>query len=440
MNDELTIECDWLGSQANNALERAFYANIGLAVSDIWLTQLDDQEASTVTNHLRACAHRLAVWFAANWWRLRWEPETSTSAKDVDWRIAHGLASAGGGYVWPNIIFASDGESLAIASRNPQKNAPFEPIRYLNQINARITAAEFERKVDAFMGKVITRAHALNIHDHGLHELWNEILEERQDPKATRWRKLEALCGYDPDEAPEALIKHLLDDPAKLGGFALEELAAHGRHNTQDLLKPILKLAKSNTKPTGGGFRGKIPQLKSQPQSNPADRPWQQAAKLAQQARKEWDLGTKPIPNKVLGELLGTKPAFFADRTKSATPMPIMLKSENGNDMDFYVDSPWDTTRRFATSRLLGDYLAQTTHERLIPATKAKTARQQFQRSFAQEFLCPFDALLEKIQTDDPEEEDIAEAAKYFCVSPLMVRTTLVNKGEMDRETLNWDI
>ncbi|MEZ5583132.1 MAG: hypothetical protein R3F37_10535 [Candidatus Competibacteraceae bacterium] len=67
--------------------------------------------------------------------------------------------------------------------------------------------------------------------------------------------------------------------------------------------------------------------------------------------------------------------------------------------------------------------------------------REQHDNSFnghlLRSFLCPFDALLEKIQTDQPDE-DIAEAAAYFEVSPLMVQTTLVNKGELDRETLNW--
>ena len=86
----------------------------------------------------------------------------------------------------------------------------------------------------------------------------------------------------------------------------------------------------------------------------------------------------------------------------------------------------------------MGDYLYHANGDRLIPATEARTSRQQFQRAFAQEFLCPIEALQEKIQTDQPDEEDIAEAADHFGVSPLLVRTTLVNKGELDREVLAW--
>jgi hypothetical protein len=46
--------------------------------------------------------------------------------------------------------------------------------------------------------------------------------------------------------------------------------------------------------------------------------------------------------------------------------------------------------------------------------------------------------LLAKIQTAQPDEDDISEAADYFQVSPLMVRTTLVNHGQLEREALAW--
>ena len=54
----------------------------------------------------------------------------------------------------------------------------------------------------------------------------------------------------------------------------------------------------------------------------------------------------------------------------------------------------------------------------------------------AQELLCPYAGLLEKIQTEQPDDDDIAEAAEFFHVSPLLVKTTLVNKGELDRSAL----
>lgn len=119
--------------------------------------------------------------------------------------------------------------------------------------------------------------------------------------------------------------------------------------------------------------------------------------------------------------------------------MPLALRHANGDNADVYVGSSWRTTRRFAASRLLGHWLDHAGEtDRLIPATEGKTADQQFQRAFAQEFLCPFNALMERLQTEYPASDEIEEAADYFGVSQQVVRTTLVNKGELDREVLSW--
>jgi len=438
MSEELKIECKWLGREVGSEVDRRFYADIGLAVGEDWMTLLEDLEASTVRSHVRGCGYHLAQWFAANWWRLRWEPEARSWWKDADWRVAHSIAAAGGGDVWPNVLFVSDGDSLGVASVPRPKGADFEPVRYLNRVLARITAAEFEQKVDSFMEGLLSRMHTFAIAGDNLPNLWAEVLSERQNPEAAQWRKLEALCGYDPEEAPVATIEMLLEDKAHLGGKALEEMAAQGRHSIAAVLNPILELASPKAKPTVGGFRGKMPNLPVGKKHDTKARPWEQAASLAQLARKEWGLGNQPVSNKQLADLLGTKPSVFSDRTKASTPIPIALRTGTNGRFDLYFDSAWANSRRFASTRLLGDHLYQPDTERLIPATHAKTSRQQFQRAFAQEFLCPFDALLDKLQTDQPNEEDIAEAAAHFDVSPLMVRTTLVNKGELDRETLNW--
>ena len=438
VSNELNIDFKWLGSQTGSPVERAFYADIGMAVGEEWLTRLEDQEASTVGNHLRASAHLLATWFAANWWRLRWEPETQNCWKDADWRIAHSVASAGGGYVWPNVIFASDGDSLAVMSRPRKKPAPFEPIHYLNQVETHITAAEFERKIDAFLASIVSRQHSMSITDDSLPALWAEVQAERSDPDAAQWRKLEALCGYDPDEAPSALMEMLIKDNSNLGGHALEEVAAQGRHHTQQVLRSILALANSSGKPKDGGFRGTLPALTGTSACHTRDLPWQQGGKLARQARQEWNLGRQLISNKDLANLLGTRPAVFTSLPKAISPMPIALRTRENGKVDFYINQLPSTSRRFATSRLIGDHLRFANGGRLFPATSAKTSRQQFQRAFAQEFLCPINALLEKIQSTEPDENDISEAADHFQVSPLMVKSTLVNHGHLEREALNW--
>jgi len=139
-----------------------------------------------------------------------------------------------------------------------------------------------------------------------------------------------------------------------------------------------------------------------------------------------------------LANLLGTKPSVITSLPKAASPMPIALRTRENSEIDFYINQLPTTSRRFTTSRLIGDQLRFANGGRLFPATSTKTSRQQFQRAFAQEFLCPISALLEKIQSTEPDENDISEAADHFQVSPLMVKTTLVNHGHLEREALNW--
>jgi Zn-dependent peptidase ImmA (M78 family) len=73
---------------------------------------------------------------------------------------------------------------------------------------------------------------------------------------------------------------------------------------------------------------------------------------------------------------------------------------------------------------------------KILPATRADTYRQKIQRSFAAEFLSPFDAVDEMMGGDysDERQEDVAE---HFKVSPLTIRTLLVNHGRIERERLD---
>jgi hypothetical protein len=437
----LIIDFQWLGWPTSDPLDRALSADIGLAVGDDWLTLLEDREASTVRTHLRSSVYNLAIWFASNWWRLRWEPGSGRWPQDAEWRVAHNLASAGGGYVWPDVLFVSDGDSLKVSSYPQVKPAACEPIRYLNRIDAFITAVDFERKVDAFLASVLSRLGALDVTDETLPKLWAEVLAERDDAAVYEHRKLEAIAGFDPDNAPDTLLTKLMGYKTLLGKGALEEIVADSRHESVKVLESFSELSKFKSKPGAGGFRSSLPRLDTKPKRPiQLDQPWKTAARLAQTARKEWGFdGITPISNQALGELVNADPAIFNGASTEKASLPAALRAGEKGKFDIYFNSPHATTRRFSLSRLIGDRLHYSPEERLLPATNAKTSRQKFQRSFAREFLCPIEALIDKMQTLQPGPNDIEEAASHFQVSPLMVRTTLVNHHELGREALSWD-
>ena len=439
MSDTLKIECgDWLGPATEEGdICQATRAPIGIRVGEEWLTQLEDSWGNTVRNRLNASAAPLATWFAGNWWRLRWEPETPSSSDDVDWRMSHSIASAGEGYCWPSILFASDGASIAVASRLT-RSPVMGPVRYLTQITTRVAANQFERAIDDFLSLVLARLVGQGYGKSELSELWGEVNKERQDPDLAQWRKLEALCGYDPDEAPASMIEKLVNDTSRLGARAMEEIAAYGRHNTSTVLAQVESLD-ALKKPGRAGIQATLPDRSPAWKNlDSGERPWRRASAIAKKARQQWGLGTGPISDRKLAELLGTSATAFSKAGEVRTPVPVAFRRGSGRNVHLFFHSLRATGRRFAAGRLLGDHCSFAPNERLIPETEARTSRQQFQRAFAQEFLCPFDALMETIQSAHPDEEDIARSADHFGVSPLTVKTTLVNKGELDRQALAW--
>lgn len=440
MTDSLKIECEWWGrSSDETVISQICRGAVGINVGEHCLTRLDDSWGNTIRNRMHVSADTLASWFAWNWWRLRWEPETPDSKSDIDWRISHSIAAAGGGFSWPSILFASDGESIAVAAR-PSKEPVMGPVRYLANVNTRITATAFENGIDAFMTTVLARLDSEGCKNSELAELWKEVLRERADPELTLSRRFEAICGYDPDEAPSPLVQTLLHESSQLGLQAVEEVAAQGRHASTEVLGEIQALAQVKGKPRTGGFRCHPLILKEEPIYPPAARPWQKAAILAKAARTEWNLGSKSISHPELASLLKiNKKAFTGEISPALTRMPLALSAPDGDSLDFYIGKKHINSRRFAACRLLGQWLDKKGHpERLIPATETKTANQQFQRAFAQEFLCPHQALMDRLQTEHPSEDNIEDAADYFKVSEKTVLTTLVNHGQMDREALDW--
>jgi len=85
VTDTLAIEADWEVLQDGTPEERACFAAIGIRYGKLWLTQADDAFVNRVRDKVHLSAYRLAEWFAWNWWRLRWEPQS----RAVDWALAH---------------------------------------------------------------------------------------------------------------------------------------------------------------------------------------------------------------------------------------------------------------------------------------------------------------------------------------------------------------
>lgn len=412
-------------------MDRVTLAELAVFVGDSCATTLEDILAKTVRQSARLSALRLAEWFAANWWRLRWEPPANT----LSWKMSHKVGNSGGGHVWPNLSFSSDWESIHVSVR-PTIGWEGEPIRYLNDFDALISTGAFETGIDEFVNGTVARLSGTLGKPTELAELWNLIQHERNDPVVTEARKLEACMGYDPDEAPEGLIASLQEAKESYGRDAVQEVAAVSRSLALTHIKTLGQNVESGCHAVQvHGYESIRQRIAAQ--TNNFDVPWSRARHAAQIARDSWGLKGK-VDTKTLSEIFHIPEADIL-QASTRTELPLTAGMRH-NDMpeQFHIlsNKRHPTSRRFAFARLVGDHLTIPDNERLLPATDSKTGRQKFQRAFAQEFLCPFDDLKFRFQADAPTEDEIQDAAEHYDVSPRLIETTLVNNGMLDRETL----
>ena len=425
-----SIDFQWLAREYGDAVARSTLAEITITANERKATEIEDLLAKTVRPGVRVSAFALAQWFASNWWRLLWEPERNTSS----WKMSHNVGAAGEGYLWPDLTFISDGEAVLVRSR-PSLITSKEPVRYLNSFDEFIPAHEFEAGMHSFVESVVGRLTDMRIDTAGLDELWREILAERPDPKLASWRKLEAIMGYDPDEAPNRTIEALQIAADDYGPSAVEEIAAESMENAiadiEILWGQSRREALPIVIPNFDDLKRQISRIRS------SLFPWQKATEAARIVREVWSLSPGPVSTSTLADVLSVGQGSLENAIDVQGPMNAGFRNGDLNSLSVFLKSTIPVSRRFALLRLVGDHLTAPQDEKLLPATpKTRTQRQKFQRAFAQEFLCPYSDLISYLKSDEPSDEAIEDAAHYFDVSERMIETILVNKGDLERSCL----
>jgi hypothetical protein len=423
---EIAID-NWLCREHGDEIARATLGQLKLRSGDRFLTLLEDRLARSNRTFANLSAYELAIWFASNWWRLRWEPER----RGTEWRMAHSLAAIGGGYVWPDMMMLSDGEQILVQVR-PTGGRKWEPIRYLENWDCFVPVVEFEEAVDSFIDSVLRRLAGYKIERTNLHLLWQELSKERLDPEIASVRKLEALAGFDAGAAPSALIDELLADAQDEGHTAVDEIVAEFGEKAPEILRQVDDSLKSYGTQLDSAEMRELE--KRQDDWRLAGVPWERGERAARAARAIWNLNGGTVSNDQLAGIVGADPTLITGESSASVPMPSgRWDTHDRKSWSAVLRSRWKEGKRFDLCRLIADGLVAPRDERLMPATRAKTSRQKFQRAFAHEFLCPSDALLERLGSSPPEDEEIESAAQYFEVSPLLIRSKLANLGILPR-------
>ena len=292
MDRSFVIDFDWLDRSSTVSIERYTFADLSIAVGNSIATELQDIAAKTTRPTMRGSAYDMAVWLLQNWWRLNHEPERDT----LDWRMSHCLGAIGNGFLWPDVWFISDGVDVTLVSRATEPSST-QMVRYLNNFHETVSLAEFPSTVLTFADAVIERLRETGTGESLLHDLREDILEEDAEPESRHWRQVEALLGYDPDEATEESIDEVLSASREYGQESVNEVIAEFSGETAS---PIFNWLNRAGRSIGASVT--VPDTETLRQQtatiNIALLPWQRAEEAARIARAQWSIPENPVSNR----------------------------------------------------------------------------------------------------------------------------------------------
>ena len=436
MSTGFKIDFAWIPRDFGDAVERLSLAGITIEAGGVTVTEVEDSEARTTRPEIYVSAVDLASWLVANWWRLRWEAD----GDGLSWKMSHKVGAAGNGYLWPDVEFVSGGDTVRIRAR-PIRLGSTHSLRFLNEVDVHIPARNFEEGVRDFVEAVVSRVSSFGSRRaddlsgaDDLSAAWRELGEAIRNPETSFGRIMEARMGLDAGEADPALLRRLHEAADSAGHGAMGELAASsGSRALADfevLWEIVRDRSQSLSLEISPNMRSAVAQAAEENW-----KPWRQGVSVAALARREWSCGTGPVRTESLAELCSVPARWITDSSDEArVPIPAGFRNIEGNGvLKAALKKRHPTGRRFALARIIGDHLVAGEGEDLLPVTNADTDRQRFQRAFAREFLCPFDALRDYLGNRIPDDEFMEDAALRFDVSPVLVRNALVDHGVVGR-------
>lgn len=409
---------------------RHFLAEIGIEAAGVTLTSNYSTQGrrKRLRTRIRVSAYHLAAWFLANWWRLRWESE----GVGLSWEMSHRMGAAGNGYLWPDIEIRGGHDAVRIRAR-PFVAEPVSQLRFLDDLDRSVPATDFDVAVKGLVDSVANRLSCpiLDCPDdvRELSTAWKELEWEMEDQDATLLRSLEARMGFDPEEADAALLNGLKEATREVGTGAIEELAAASKDFALEDLRTLLETIPTGGTPLALSTSDVLSEAAADSERTQAQ-PWRRGVDLARAARREWHAGDGGLDNKRLAEICGVQGKWIRQGADFTGPMPAGIRgSRRSSELMVSLTRRHPTSRRFALARIIGDHIMAKDTERLLPITESHTPRQQFQRAFATEFLCPVESLKDFVGNRPPDADLVVEAASRYQVSTMLIERALANNG-----------
>ena len=426
----LRFTLEWVPMTNRDGTEIAHTAaRLSLHVGPINLTTNRNVWSDTIHESVLVSAYPLALWLAANWWRLHWEPLLAPGTPvGLDWRKAHEMEAAGYGFVWPHSLWVSDGEAMhiwAVAARTQDRKR--KVVHYLKGTGGPVSVPlkEFTEGAEDFLAATVWRlkVRTRRYPDCALRRLWDGLCEDRGRVKRAEWRRFEAELGFALGQCPNGLMEKALALKDAMGRAVSELLPAYGKAAGL-AFAPLEALAGTP------GVAGRPTDPRSPGQKTiPQGASWSQAAITACEIRVAIGVTDGALEDKVLYELLGiTKEAAntpsLGAHARAAVGIPALpgeyrILAREG-------DRP---TRRFEWARLFADFLLpEEARGAWLASTDLMTWRQKYQRAFAAEILCPIEALKAYLN-GNTSAAGVDLAARDFGVPVDIVEAVLAYNG-----------
>ncbi|WP_306004980.1 hypothetical protein [Aquicoccus porphyridii] len=433
---KLHITHEWSSYDDSIAEVGETTARVGIFLDNYCLTKNHDIFSKTIRDQIHVSLYPLAMWFASSWWRLHYEvlPDSARKTPPHDWRMSHEMTAANMGFVWPQIMFSPDNESVQVWAQASQGHKE-EAVRFLNGLDHAFSVPkdQFTRETASLIIDVIARLHEVGCKDSDLATIWGFISEDLKNPTEHNKRRLEAVLGFDPESCPEKIIMQAIDLEEKIGTDSFSELAGAYALDADNRLNAIQSLIQAE------GLEGNPDDILVFNVESVTREPWEFAVLAARELRKRLGDTLGPLENSSLYSLLGLPAAGFKDWLPAGRAKASVAGPDGHGKMKFIPRRVHPVAQRFELARFVGDYVRAKWHtpEAWLVSADLSTARQKFQRAFAAEFLCPINSLVEFLNGDFSEPA-LEDAASHFLVSERTVDSLLMNNGYLPRYTTTY--
>lgn len=360
----------------------------------------------------------LAEWLTTSFWRLVHEPgpRNDKAHLNFSWRMAHELQSAAGGYDWPKITFFSQKTIVEVHC-----NALYQD-SLGNGAERYITSGQSFVDIEIFVNEIIRFLSEVADHFPIFRKYHENLKSELENIDISHYRQVEAMLGFDPDQAPNIIMEYLNDKLTLLSWETISELAAG--LNPINFAKGcdqlnLLEIQFDKIK----GKKGKIT-AEIQNMTNTL-LPWEFGRACAIELRKQENLGSDtPINTKKLLEYTGLLQDEF-DMIPTTGEMATCINDDGKIEYKFQaVFSP--SARRFQLARVLGAWLANSKRDSII-LSSAGTWEQQVQRNFAAELLAPIEGLTHMLDDIGWTASSFRKVAMHYNVSPWTIGHSIIS-------------